>query len=33
MEVYGVDGHHMSMLGESYVAQYVDWINSKRTKR
>ena len=33
MEVYGVEGHHMSMLGESYVAQYVDWINSKITKR
>ena len=33
MEVYGVDGHHMSMLGESYVAKYVDWINSKITKR
>lgn len=33
MEVYGVEGHHMSMLGESYVSKYVDWMNSKITKR
>lgn len=33
MKVIGVEGHHMSMLGESFVKEYVDWINSKLSKK
>ncbi len=32
VEVYGVEAHHMSMLTQEFVGQYVDWIKKETGK-